>query len=123
MRILRRCDFIVALARCNDGTDKTLEAKIAQQWSRRQDASPFPSKDARFCTSELETQPIEREVLAYAKPRGYKLIISCLGIRAAESRARSKKNPWKKHAKYSKAGREGWGWLPIFTLSTEEVFC
>lgn len=116
------CDFIVAQARFNDGTDKTLEAKVAHQWSRRQDASPFPSKDARFCTSELKTQPIEREVLAYAKPRGYKLIVSCLGIRAAESPARAKKLAWEKHAKYSRAGREGYTWLPIFTLSTAQVF-
>ncbi|MCY3669794.1 MAG: phosphoadenosine phosphosulfate reductase family protein [Alphaproteobacteria bacterium] len=43
-------------------------------------------------------------------------------MRAEESPARARKAPWRRNARMSVAGREVFDWLPIFGLSTEDVF-
>ena len=45
-----------------------------------------------------------------------------MGMRAAESPARARKAPWRRNDRMSVAGREVFDWLPIFDLSTEDVF-
>ena len=45
-----------------------------------------------------------------------------MGMRAQESPARARKAPWRRNDRMSVAGREVFDWLPIFELSTEEVF-
>ena len=49
-------------------------------------------------------------------------LINCLGIRRDESAARAKRVPWRRNERLSVAGREVFDWLPIFELSTEDVF-
>ncbi len=78
----------------------------------------WPSSSTRQCTSDLKRGPIEREVRRY----GVGQIVSCMGIRAAESPRRSALDPLKFSGRNSKAGREWWDWLPIFNLGTDEVF-
>ena len=48
--------------------------------------------------------------------------MNCLGIRREESAARAKRVPWQRNHRMSVAGREVFDWLPIFDLSTAEVF-
>lgn len=82
----------------------------------------WPSADNRQCTSDLKRGPIEREVRRHAKANGFTTIVSCMGIRAQESTARSKQQPFRKNERGSVAGRTWYEWLPIFRISTEEVW-
>ena len=84
----------------------------------------FPSPVYRQCTSDLKRGPIEREVRRFLKARpefGGK-VVSCMGIRAAESTRRADKASLKLNKGNCKAGRVWYDWLPIFDLSEAEVF-
>ena len=48
--------------------------------------------------------------------------MNCLGIRRDESAARARRIPWPRNDRMSVAGREVFDWLPIFDLSTADVF-
>lgn len=94
----------------------------------------FPDEARRQCTSDLKRGPIDREIRVIAKERGSKVIVSCQGMRASESPNRSKLLPFKlntRNSLYSYSwikskktveGRPWYDWLPIFNLSTKEVF-
>lgn len=91
----------------------------------------FPSPKYRQCTSDLKRNPIEKEVRRYLKynPQFNGLIVNCMGIRAQESSNRAKAKPLKFAKSKSfppcplvKTGREWYDWLPIFEMSTDEVF-
>lgn len=85
-------------------------------------SSCWPSASNRQCTSDLKRDPITREVRRYAKEHGYSTIITCLGIRAAESPGRAKRPVLSRSARNSIAGRDWWEWLPIHDMGTAEVF-
>ena len=91
---------------------------------RIEERGMFPSNSVRWCTSDAKRSPIERELRRYLKanPRFGGLIVSAMGMRAAESPARSKLAPWKRNSRNSKAGREWFDWLPIHALETPDVF-
>jgi len=108
--------FIVAKA------TKTFVEMVERRFADRPDVPSFPSAATRQCTSDLKRGPIEREIRQYAKARGISKIVSCAGIRAAESVARSKQSPLQVNAKQSVAGRTWMSWCPIFKLSTADVF-
>lgn len=82
----------------------------------------WPSASNRQCTSDLKRGPIQREVRRYAKARGFKLIVSCMGIRAQESPGRAKQQPFRRNDDQSVAGRDWYEWLPIHELTRDEVF-
>ena len=84
----------------------------------------FPSPKVRWCTSSLKRGPIERELRRYLKanPRFSGRIINAMGMRAEESAARARKPPWRFNERNSRAERTWFDWLPIFELSTEDVF-
>jgi 3'-phosphoadenosine 5'-phosphosulfate sulfotransferase (PAPS reductase)/FAD synthetase len=77
----------------------------------------FPSSATRQCTSDLKRGPIEK----FIRHLDEKVIINCMGIRAEESTARAKQNPWKINAGLSIAGRQVWNWMPIFEEKLMEV--
>jgi len=84
----------------------------------------FPGPRTRFCTRDAKVSPIERELRRYLKahPRFGGRIVSAVGIRRDESNARSKRIPWARSDRNSRAGREWFDWLPIFDLNTDDVF-
>ena len=84
----------------------------------------WPSPGQRQCTSDLKRGPIERTIRRHLKanPQFGGLVVNCMGIRAAESPARAKQQAFRLNERNSIAGREWYDWLPIFGLSTEEVF-
>ena len=84
----------------------------------------WPSGQARWCTSDFKRTPIERELRRYLKlnPRFGDRLVNCLGIRRDESAVRAKRVAWRRNQRLSVAGREVFDWLPIFDLSTEDVF-
>ncbi len=84
----------------------------------------WPSSKARWCTSDFKAGPIQRELRRYLKahPRFGGRLVNAMGMRAEESPARAGKAPWRRNDRMSAAGREVFDWLPIFGLSTEDVF-
>ena len=84
----------------------------------------FPSASVRRCTSSLKRGPIERELRHYLNchPRFGGRLVNAMGLRADESTARARKPPWKRSDRNSRAGRSWFDWLPIFDLSTDDVF-
>ncbi len=91
---------------------------------RVEERGMWPSASARWCTSDFKTGPIERELRRWLKanPRFGGRLVNAMGMRAAESPARARKSPWRRNARMSVAGREVFDWLPVFDLSTEDVF-
>ena len=84
----------------------------------------WPGPRTRFCTRSNKVSPIERELRHYLKahPRFAGRIVSAIGIRRDESSARSKRIPWTRSERNSRAGREWFDWLPIFDLTVDDVF-
>ena len=91
---------------------------------RIEERGRFPGPRQRYCTGDFKRTPIERELRRYLKlnPRFGGRLVNCLGIRRDESAARARKVPWRRNDRMSVAGREVFDWLPVFDLSTEEVF-
>ena len=71
---------------------------------RVEERGMWPSSKARWCTSDFKAGPIQRELRRYLKanPRFGGRLVNAMGMRAA--------------------GREVFDWLPVFDLSTEDVF-
>jgi 3'-phosphoadenosine 5'-phosphosulfate sulfotransferase (PAPS reductase)/FAD synthetase len=117
--------FVVARAIWADGSSKDFLGMAAKRFADRPEVPSFASSAQRQCTSDLKRGPITKQTLAYAKAHGFKLIVNCEGIRGAESPKRSKLVAFeqlpKTHA-LAKAGRTAFSWLPIFDLTTAEVF-
>ncbi|MYI48530.1 MAG: phosphoadenosine phosphosulfate reductase family protein [Rhodospirillaceae bacterium] len=84
----------------------------------------FPDALRRYCTAGWKRGPIERELRRYLKahPRFGGRIVSAMGMRADESPARAKRDPWKRNPRNSRAGREWFDWLPIHGLTAAGVF-
>lgn len=82
----------------------------------------FPSPQQRQCTSDLKRGPIERTIRSLSRELGHKLIVNCMGMRAAESASRARLVPFKPNERNSKAGREWYDWLPIHDWPTDRVF-
>lgn len=82
----------------------------------------FPSPSQRQCTSDLKRGPIEREIRRHAKANGISLVVNCMGLRAAESRERSKRVDFRANPRNARAGRQWYDWLPIKDWSTDRVF-
>ena len=91
---------------------------------RVEERGKWPSNSIRWCTSDFKTGPIERELRRYlaAHPRFGGRLVNAMGMRADESPARARKIPWRRNERMSVAGREVFDWLPVFDLSTDEVF-
>ncbi|NDC96405.1 hypothetical protein EB077_13960 [bacterium] len=81
----------------------------------------LPSGLARFCTSELKTRPISKFIKEYMNAKGYSRAINAIGIRAEESPARAKKEPFKK-SKISTKAHNIMEWLPIFDMKLGDVW-
>jgi DNA sulfur modification protein DndC len=84
----------------------------------------WPSAQHRQCTSDLKNAPIYKLINKLANERGFKIVVNCIGIRAAESAARAKKEPLKINKKLTGKGTKKtvYDWMPIFTWTTEDVF-
>ncbi|MCE0931671.1 phosphoadenosine phosphosulfate reductase family protein [Pseudomonas monteilii] len=107
--------FLVAKA------GKTLLEMVERRYATRPEVPSWPSASTRQCTSDLKRGPIQREVRAFAKANGFKVIVNCLGLRAEESPSR------RKRAVFSKMGISNsvltwYEWLPVHDMSTSEVF-
>ena len=82
----------------------------------------WPSAAYRQCTSDLKRGPIFLFIRHDMKRRGATIAVNCMGLRAAESTARAKKKPFFFNKLQSCGNRTVYDWLPIFDLTTAEVF-
>jgi 3'-phosphoadenosine 5'-phosphosulfate sulfotransferase (PAPS reductase)/FAD synthetase len=126
--------FVVAQGVTKDGSEKDFASMVRDRKAKRPDAPSFPSSACRQCTSDLKRGPIEREIRHYIQAENDRrdhvmpidIIVNCVGIRAAESDDRAKliacEQRKAKHDGLARAGRTAWNWLPIFDLTTEQVF-
>ena len=91
---------------------------------RVEERDRWPGIRQRFCTSEHKTGLIERELRRYLKahPRFEGRLVSALGLRRDESRDRARRIPWRHNERMSVAGRKVFDWLPVFHLTTQQVF-
>lgn len=98
----------------------TAKVTFLGEVERRQN---WPSPKFRSCTSQLKQGPIEKAIRHHLKENNLNgLVVNCMGLRAEESCQRAKRNPLAINEKNSKAGREWWDYLPIFEMTTEQVF-
>ena len=84
----------------------------------------WPGVRQRYCTGDLKRTPIERELRRYlkARPRFEGRLINAMGLRRDESPDRARRNPWRRNERMSVAGREVFDWLPVFDLTTDDIF-
>lgn len=101
---------------------KTFFEMVRHRAKTRPDVPAWPSSATRQCTSDLKRAPIYKFIRNDMKARGAKLAVNCMGLRAAESPARAKKETYKLNSALSKAGREVYEYLPIHDLSDNQVF-
>jgi 3'-phosphoadenosine 5'-phosphosulfate sulfotransferase (PAPS reductase)/FAD synthetase len=96
------------------------------------DAPAFPSSAARFCTSDLKTGPIWREI---RRDRGqhhdrglpnFDIVVNCVGIRAEESKSRAKKieirGTLNLNKKNTNSKREAYDWWAIAGWTIDQVW-
>ena len=108
--------FVVAVA------SKTLLEMVERRFNSRPEVPSWPSASTRQCTSDLKRGPIQREVRRFAYANGYKVIVNCMGLRAAESHGRAKRLEFRDNPSVSTSKLTWHEWLPIHKLSTAEVF-
>lgn len=89
----------------------------------------FPSSTARYCTSDQKTSQVAklmtRLAAAHRDAHGTDArvrILNCLGIRAQESPARAKKEPFGYDRPASNGRRHVDRWLPIFDWTEAQVW-
>lgn len=88
----------------------------------------WPSSTARYCTSDQKTSQVAKLMTRLAadhRAAGHDRpirILNCLGIRAAESPARAKKQPFERDKAATNGRRIVDRWLPIFDWSDEQVW-
>ena len=86
------------------------------------DVPAFPGARRRQCTSDLKRDPIQKFIRRDMNARGATLAVNCIGLRAEESRSRSRRPAWSLSKKLTNTRRTVYEWLPIHQLTTEQVF-
>ncbi len=82
------------------------------------DASPFPSANQRFRTSDLKRAPVEKFIRGLGAP----LVMNCLGLRAEESHSRAARDAWALNKRLSTAKRTVYDFLPIRDMTLDQVW-
>jgi 3'-phosphoadenosine 5'-phosphosulfate sulfotransferase (PAPS reductase)/FAD synthetase len=96
--------------------------RIWARWeSRNRDGCPWPSAQARFCTSEMKVAPISR-FIRQTFPSGQ--IVVAMGLRASESANRAKKDSFTARSDCTAPSKRRfvWNWLPIHDWTEAQVW-
>lgn len=101
---------------------KTLFDMVRRRAATRPDVPAFPSSAHRQCTSDLKRGPIYKFIRNDMKARDAVVAVNCMGLRASESPARSKRKTLAVNATLSKAGRAVFEYLPIHHYTDDDVF-
>jgi 3'-phosphoadenosine 5'-phosphosulfate sulfotransferase (PAPS reductase)/FAD synthetase len=93
-----------------------------------EDRGKWPSSAARYCTSDHKRGPLLKLMTRFVREErerngGRRVrVLNVMGIRAEESSARAKKNPYALDERASNGRREVWTWFPIFEWKEDEVW-
>lgn len=130
-------DLMIAEAFLLDGTPtdffglvrrqrKHLDTPTKKYPDARRDVPAWPDSENRFCTSDLKTGPIWREI---KRDGNHEIVVNCVGIRGQESKKRGKKvakrgtlNINKKASCNKRVQREAYDWWPIAHWSIDQVW-
>jgi 3'-phosphoadenosine 5'-phosphosulfate sulfotransferase (PAPS reductase)/FAD synthetase len=85
----------------------------------------WPSSQQRYCTSDFKRAPIDKVITRVGRRAGlwrYTRVLNVMGLRASESPARAKRQPFEIDRRRSNSRRRVETWLPIFRLSTSQVW-
>lgn len=87
----------------------------------------WPDPARRYCTSDQKRAPALKLMTKLADEHRERCsrpvrILNCLGLRAEESRARSKRVPFERDERASSGRRTVDRWLPIFSWTIQEVW-
>lgn len=82
----------------------------------------FPAPKQKQCTSDLKRGPIQVFINNYARAKGFKYVVNCMGLRAQESPARKKKQALTFQPKKSAKHRQQFEWLPVHDMLIDQVF-
>ncbi len=78
---------------------------------------PFwPSSSARYCTSDLKRDPIDKYLRRFDK------VVCAMGLRAEESSARAKKLPCQFRTKIHNSVRDAFDWHPLLRWTQDDVW-
>ena len=102
--------------------NKDLLELVRTRAKNRPDVPAWPSSSIRQCTSDLKRSPIQKFIRNDMRARGITHALNAIGLRAEESKARSKKSPLQLDKKLSVAGRTIQTWLPIHHWTEKDVF-
>lgn len=110
-----------------DGSPKYLLDMVRRRHEKLvaqgRDASPWPDKGNRFCTSDLKRDPCNKVIRRLSKESGRAVIVSCFGFRAEESTDRARKQVLAKDNRNNgKAGRTWYEFSPLHSLTVGQVF-
>jgi 3'-phosphoadenosine 5'-phosphosulfate sulfotransferase (PAPS reductase)/FAD synthetase len=88
----------------------------------------WPSPAQRYCTSDLKRGPVTTLLTRLTdetrrrQPGKVVRLLNCLGLRAEESPARAKLEPFRFDERASNGKRVVFTWLPIHAWTTEDVW-
>jgi len=83
----------------------------------------FPSTMARFCTQWLKSTPIDEQITQpILASKDFSRLVSWQGVRADESPARAKLEPWAMEMGDAETGEGLWVYRPILEWSADDVF-
>ena len=102
--------------------NKSLLDMVRHRFATKPNVPSWPSSATRQCTSDLKRNPIQKFIRNDMKARRATLAVNCVGLRAEESPARSKRSEWATNRALSRAGRTVWDWNVVHALTTAEVF-
>lgn len=83
------------------------------------DYKRLPSGLARFCTSELKTNPLNKFIKNYCLEHGLTNVVSAIGLRAEESKGRANKPELKPNNSRTHTQHD---WLPIKHFTLDNVW-
>lgn len=106
-----------------DFFDMVRNRRAALDRQGKTDAPAFPSSAQRYCTSDLKTGPIWREI---RNDGAHEIVVNCVGIRADESASRAKKvvkrGTLSVNKKNTNSVRDAYDWWPIAHWSDDDVW-
>lgn len=84
----------------------------------------WPDSQTRFCTSEYKRGPVLKVITQLVNELGkpHARVLNCMGLRAEESPARAKKEPFSTYARATNGKRHVDEWLPILDWSVGQVW-
>lgn len=115
---------LTTVRRAAGGMIERWETRWSNNWNRYLNLEslkvilPWSTPSMRFCTSELKTAIICREIRKQV-PTGP--VISAIGIRSEESPNRAKAPFWKEQNKLIRKGSPGFDWSPIKDWTLSEI--